>query len=243
MTTEQTLATPVTPTEAVTEAPKAESAPITAPLLAGKFTSVEELEKSYKSLEKHIGEKRPIAPDTYVLPDETLSVIPEKVLTIAKNLNITQDQLKAITDELVENKRSQTEAAKKAAQDAMAKNQKELEHDFGPQLEERINGIKAVLNQYADEGTREALLKKEILHDAKLVKFLDKVATDVLKTKSIASDFAKRAITPSEAQSKINEKMANSEFRAAYYGLAHPNHKQAVAEMQQLFNIKGMHSG
>jgi hypothetical protein len=238
MTTEQAIATPVTTTEApvtTVATPEITAAPT---LLAGKFTSADELEKAYKNLEKHLGEKRPSAPESYILPDETVSLISKDVLDVAKKANITQEQLKTLTDSLVEQHRSLVSNKSKTEQEILEQNKVQLKKDFGDTLEDRINSIKAVLSQYGDEDTKNSIISKGLLDDAKFVKFIDKMATDVLKSKTVASDFANRGLTPNEAKVTLDQKLGNMEFKTALYNNLHPNHAYVLEEYTRLINAQ-----
>jgi hypothetical protein len=228
--TEQTIATPVTTTETAEQV----SAPITAPLLAGKFTSADELEKAYKNLEKHLGEKRPSAPESYILPDETVALISKDVLDVAKKANITQEQLKTLTDSLVEQHRSLVAAKAQKEQEALTANKQEIDKDFSDKLEERIKGVKAVLHQYAPAELSGDIVDKMVTQDPKLFKFLDKIATDVLKSKTIASDFTQRALTPIESRERLSAFMNDP---AKYKALKNPLdslHAAAKAEYNKI---------
>lgn len=200
-----------------------------------KFKDVNELAKSYINIEKLASGKNPTAPEKYVLPDDAMKVINDKILETAKKGNITQEQMKMLTDSLVESKRSEIALAESEANTIMETRVKALESEFGPNLDARKAAVKKILTQYGDATLEEDLNKTGLLHDVKFVKFLDKITQDVLQVKMVGSDYVKQlALTPAEASQKLAKKMGDMEFRKAFYSALHPAHKEAVNEFSEL---------
>lgn len=254
--TEQTLATAtpvVTTTESAASAQEATPVVTEQKRLADKFTSVEELEKGYKNLETLIGKKVsdmpedlvkqflkvPTSPEKYALPDESKSIITEDVLKAAQNKNVSQDQLKEIVDALIINDRKTKEQAKASVAEFVAKNQKELESEFGVNIEKRLDAVKSMLSQYGNPDLVNELKENGVLHNAKFVKFLDKITQEALSVKLVGADFKERALTPKEAEAAITAKLQTPEFKNALYNHVHPGHQDALKEYYKLLEIQG----
>lgn len=256
--TEQTLATTpvVTTSESTASAPEAATPVVEQKILADKFKSVEELEKGYKNLESMIGKKVndlpedvlkqflkvPTSPDKYVLPDEAKTIITDEILKVAQTKNISQDQLKEIADALVMNSRKQKEIEKQTINEFISKNQKELETEFGINLEKRLDSVKSMLSQYGNPDLVNELKDNGILHNAKFVKFLDKITQEALSVKLVGADFKDRPLTPAEAATTLNTKLQEPEFRRALYNKLHPKHGEVLKEYTKLLDIQGSSS-
>lgn len=203
-----------------------------------KGKDVNELAKSYINLEKLVGAKQPTAPEKYVLPEEATNVINEQILEVAKKSNITQDQLKALADKLVEAKRAELVQLESEVGAKLAANKKELELEFGVNLDKRLEAVKAVMTQYGSEDLAESLKDTGALHNAKFIKFLDKISQEVLQVKMVGSDYnAQYVPTASEAKALIAKKYADPEFTKAYFNPFDANHKKAVEEMVKLSEL------
>lgn len=200
-----------------------------------KGKDANELAKSYINLEKLVGAKQPSAPEKYVLPDEANAIINDSILEIAKKSNITQDQLKALADKLVEAKRAELISLESEVGAKIAANKKELELEFGVNLDKRMDAVKSVMTQYGSDTLVESLKSTGALHDPQFIKFLDKITQDVLKVKMVGADYdAQVAPTPQEAKAQIAKKYNDTEFTKAYFDPFHADHKKAVEEMIKL---------
>lgn len=240
-------------TAAIPAAPKAEVQTIEWSIDKFKGKSAKEVEESYKNLESLIGKKVtelpedivkkyldvPSAPEEYKLADEAKDIISADLLKKARELNVSQTQLKEITDLLAIETRQKKAKEEGKAEEHIKANQKELESEFGKSLDKRLDAVKSILAQYGDESLNESLKETGLLHNAKFIKFLDKITQDALSVKLVGADYAQRALTPAEATVQMQTKRADPEFAKAYYDPFHPGHKQAVAEMQKLIEMLG----
>lgn len=205
-----------------------------------KGKDINELAKSYVNLEKLVGAKQPSAPEKYVLPDEANAIINDTILEVAKKSNITQDQLKALADKLVEAKRAELISLESEVGAKLAANKKELELEFGTSLEKRLDAVKSVMTEYGSDELTESLKQTGALHDAKFIKFLDKITQDVLKVKMVGADYDAQLVpTPQEAKAMIAKKYSDKEFTKAYFDPFNPAHKKAVEEMIKLNEYAG----
>jgi hypothetical protein len=216
-----------------------------------KGKDVNELAKSYASLEQLIGKKVsempedvvkqflkvPSSPKEYALADEAKALINDKILEVAHKSNLSQEQLKALTDTLVEGKRAELASAEAEAAKLLEAGKKELEAEFGIALDKRLDAVKKVMNQYGGKELQETLTKAGVLHDAKFIKFLDKITQEALSTKLVGADYiAQKALTPEESLKEIQAKKADPVFMSKYMNYREQGHDQAVEEWQNLFN-------
>lgn len=217
-----------------------------------KGKDVNELAKSYTNLESLIGKKVselpedvvkqflkvPSAPDKYILADEAKDYVNEKLLEVAHKSNLSQDQLKAITDTIVELKRAETQTAESEATSILESRKEELKKEFGVALDQRLAAVKKVMTQFGDAELESHLAKTGLLHDVKFVKFLDNITQQALSVKMVGADYAAQYTpTPEEAKALIQKKYADTEFSNAYFNQFHPGHKVAVAEMNKLVDL------
>lgn len=201
-----------------------------------KFKSADDLAKSYLNLESKLGQKIEGAPEKYVMPEEISEKVKEVLITTGKEHNMTQNQINALANKFIEDSRTSEAAEKHRAEEFLAEQKKALEKEFGSTLENRLDAVKSVLTQYGDEDTKTMLKDSGLLHDAKFVKFLDKITGDVLKHTAVASDYTDtRGTTPAEALAAIEAKKADREFMDAYMDPKHIGHKLAVKEWNDLF--------
>lgn len=219
-----------------------------------KGKDINELAKSYVNLESLIGKKItempedvvkeylkvPSSPEEYVLAEGADSVIAKELLEVARANNVSQEQMKAISDALVEHKRNSEKLEIEEADKILAERKAELEKEFGTSLEKRMDSVKKVLTQFGGEEMQEKLKQSGLLHDVSFVKFLDKVTQEALKVKMVGSDYQAQYVpTPEEARQLIQQKYADKNFSKAYFDSFDPGHKAAVAEMQRLFDLTG----
>ena len=202
-----------------------------------KDKSVDDLIKMHQNAEKLIGKKAPTAPEQYVLPEEFNLASKDALLGKAKELNITQDQMKEIADVLIEDGRSSTSQSKALADKAIVDRQAELESIFGEAFEDRKKEFEELSTKYAGEDMTEKLKELSAFENPVFMKFFDKINTAVLKHTTVGSDYVERKQSPAEADAKIKSLYLDKEFMAAYYDKRAEGHNEAVAKMSGLHQV------
>lgn len=216
-----------------------------------KDKDVNEIVKSYMNLENMIGKKVndmspdlvkqflnvPKAPEEYIVADEFKeNKLKDILFKVGVEANLSNDQMKKLTDELILKERSIKETQEKEIELQLAKEKQELQEEFGLALDNRLELIKTFMNKFIDQDTQEFIKNQGLLHNAKFIKFLDKVSNEILPKTIVAADYAgQKGFTPMEAKKEIDRKLGDKEFREAYFGARHPNHKNAVEEITQLW--------
>lgn len=216
-----------------------------------KGKGVDDLFESYVNLESHIGKKVsempedvvkqflkvPAAPEKYLINEELDASIKEKITKVGVENNISQDQMKVISDSLIEIQRAKAEASTKETEAYLKDAQDRIAKEFGKASEERIADIKNLLQKYGSEDLNKEISQKGLLHNPEMVLLLDKISQDVLKHTAVGADFQQRQLTPAEAKEAVNKKLADKEFSIAYFNSVHPGHRQAVKEVNELLSI------
>lgn len=242
-----------TAVQATTEQVEVVAEPVVTAVVPEKYVgkTIEDVIQMHQAAEKLIGKKVtempedvvkqflnvPKAPEQYLINEELDAKLADNLKKVGVEKNISQEQMKALSDNLIELNRISKEAKQAETQKYVEAEQAKLKEKFGAALEGRIEGIKTLLNQYSDENTTNLIKDAGLLHNSDFVQFLDKITQDVLRHTMVGSDFANRELTPSEAMAKHNEKLLDTEFRNAYYSARHPQHAHAVAEMEKLRSI------
>ena len=212
--------------------------------------TIEDVIKMHQEAEKFIGKKVdespeeivnkflkvPEAPEEYLINEELDQNLAKQLAELGLKTKVTQEQMKSISDKLIEVQRTQKEAEKAKADEYVSKNEKALKEEFGIAYDERIKDVRDLITKYGQEGAEEELKASGLLHNAKFVSLLAKVSSDVLQHTLVGSDFTKRTLTPSEAKAEIANKRADKEFMEQYLkrGIGH---EQAVQKMEELYRI------
>jgi len=179
----------------------------------------------------------PTAPEKYTLPEETKSIITDDILSIAHKMNVSQDQLKELSDALVMKQRAKQVEIDSMATSLRTRNEESLKKEFGDRLNERMDEIKAVFQKHATEGTRDKLAAMGALHDVDVIKFLSKLASDQLRSTTIGADYAQRALTPGESRERSSQLLSDPKKYAALKNPTDPLHSQVKSEYSKI--LKG----
>jgi len=216
-----------------------------------KGKTVNDVIESYINLESHLGKKVqdlpaelvkqylnvPTAPEKYLINEELEPKVADVLKSIGVEKNISQDQMKVISDKLIEIKRAEKEEVVKKTEEFMKANKDKLEKEFGKTLEERTGAVKHLLSKYGTEELNKEITDAGLLHNANFIILLDKISSDMSKHPLVGADFQQRTLTEVEAKAEVNKKLANIEFSAAYFNPVHPGHRQAVKEVNELLSI------
>ena len=202
-----------------------------------KGKDANEVIKSYLNLEKLASGKNPTAPEKYILANGADEIFKEGILNIAKKGNITQEQLKLLSDGLIEDRQMQIRLAEQEATRIMEERKTEIQKKLGLGYEGKMASVKKVLTQYGDAGLEEALNKTGLMHDVKFVSFLDTIVQEALQVKLHGTEYqAQRSLSPEEALREIELHKADKNFMAKYSNNRDLGHEEAVKEWTKLFN-------
>lgn len=227
------------------------------------YKDMDGLLKSYKSMETMLGADKnllfklpksgdyteiytkmgkPEKEDGYQLPKELkvpLSDALQKSLrSMAHKANLTQAQIEALVQFSDAEAFAGLEAAKTAAAKAKADAENAIKTEFGEAYSERMNHARNVFEAFGDTG-KAALAdieKAGLLNSPALIGLLSDIGAmmgeDQLRDGGGGGSFR---LSPEAAQAEIRTKQGDPAFMKKYTDGAHPEHKDAVAKMKELF--------
>lgn len=228
-----------------------------------KFTDISTLARSYINAQKLIGADKvpvpnknfsdedwknfyakiglPESVDKYEIKPKNESVIDKEFLKnfkeTAHKSGVLPKQAQQLIDWFTD---VSLESGKKFEETQKAAYEKEisgLKEEWGNAFDLKLSQAKKVLSTYADKEMLEYLDSSGLGNNTKLVRLLSKIGQEVFKEDSEKGGGAgfSEALSPAEAIKKANDIMADKEH--PYYNKSHPNHKAAVQEVQNLFNM------
>lgn len=115
---------------------------------------------------------------------------------------------------------------------------KALEKEWGTTFQEKTSMAKAAIREFVDPKDQPYLRDLGLGSDARFLKIMSKVGAtlseDKLRDSGAGGDF-NRGMSPSEAQTKINEVM--KDMKHPYFHADHPENKAAKAEVTRLYSF------
>lgn len=227
----------------------------------GSIVDIQGLAKSYVNAQKMIGGDKIMVPNKYDdgsqlrealhklgLPGDVgeykikaaEGVEEEKLSEFvgkAHEIGILPKQAEALFNHIHENEvQSATKMIEKHDRELLAE-QEELKKEWGQGFQAKVDLASNAVQHFAgeDKELMEYLTSVDIGGDPKLVKFFSKVG-EMLKEDGIINEATGNlGKTPAEAETEINSIMGNLEH--PYHNSQHQSHKDALAEVQNLFNM------
>lgn len=185
----------------------------------------------------------PTSLDGYEVKLDEKAVSPEFATSYketAHKLGIFPKQAQALADWFKEqNAAMGTKVQENIKQEQIA-GFKKLQEKWGKAFETKLNKAEYVLQQAGVPEAIQYFKDSGLNSDPRLVEFLasigDKFLTEDHIPNTRTPNGGMGALTPNEAESKINSILADPKH--PYYDSTHPGHKGAVAEMTQLFQMR-----
>ena len=227
------------------------------------FDSVDKLAKSYVHARKMIGADpaqmlqlpkeddaegwdsvyerlgRPNAPDGYdfELGDGEQSDEVADFKNVAHQLGLTNDQARNILG--IYNQISQNDMAQEDEQFEQMNVEylQDIQSEWGDSFNKNAELARRAFTDFASEELMDVLRETGLSNHPEMLKTFARIG-QVLSEDNVlpGTRGAIGSMTPVHAQESIDSKMSDKEFRSAYLDGAHPNHAQAVQEMQRLHN-------
>ena len=160
---------------------------------------------------------------------------------------LTQEQAPAIVQKFAEVQQRQVAEMEQAYLQANQETVASLKAELGSAYEERMNlAYRAVAENFGAENADE-VLGMRLQNGVQLGDWMPFVkammkASDAVKEHDLVQDPTKATLgakTPAEAQQEMDTLMADPDFKEAYLNSQHPNHKMALAKMDELYAYKG----
>lgn len=232
------------------------------------FKSVDDVLKSYTNLEGMMGKKfddltneelqqvytklgAPESPDGYEfeeaeLPEGIQDNMTEWFASKAHELGISKKAAQELRKEFMAKQAEEFQSMIGSNQVAEADKVEGLKKEFGAAYEERIDAAKAALNEFGGEELKEMINKHGLNNEPALIKLLSKVGMATSEgTMSAEKSKGNGAfgVTPDEASEKIRQKFSDKAFMERWTKQSHPQHADAVREMNELYKLKNGVSG
>lgn len=225
------------------------------------FSDVQGLVKSYVNAQKMIGADKLVLPGKHASEDDWKAVytklgLPESVdkyelafkdekvfdkdfsgkfKEVSFKAGILPKQAQAMADWLVSENAKAGEAMQAERIKAIDAQLEGLKTEWGTAYNQNLKQAQIVVSKFGDENLNKYLDETGLGSDANLIKFLAKIGSSFKEDIVIATGEQTHAMTPAEAKAKANSLMAD--MKGPYYDKNHINHKAAVKEVQDLFNM------
>lgn len=221
------------------------------------FKSAEDLAKSYLNANQLLGKRmadlspedaahlaslqgKPADATEYKLPDGLPEDTQEWYKNTALKAGLTLDQAKAVADEYVMLERQKMEAVE--TEDKLRSEEwvGELKKEFGSAFDKQIEIAKRGLKEFGGDEVVDMLNRTGLGDNPAVVKMFAKIGRELLEDSVVQADKSNVfGVTPEEAQKQITTLRSNPDFNEAYFNSIHPGHKQAVAQMKELYEKLG----
>ena len=221
------------------------------------FKSAEDLAKSYISANQLLGKRmadlspedaahlaslqgKPADASEYKLSEELPAESAEWYKNTALKAGLTQEQAKAVADEYIMLERSKMEALE--VEDKLRSEEwvGELQKEFGSAFDKQVEMAKRGLKEFGGDEVVDILNRTGLGDNPSVVKMFAKIGRELLEDSIVHADKGTVfGVTPEEAQKQISALRSNQDFNAAYFDARHPGHKQAVAQMKELYDKMG----
>lgn len=224
------------------------------------FTDVNALAKSYLDTKAHVGKKGVIVPGEKATDEEMTAFFksigqpemdkfevkfadganPEFTKAfkeMAHKSGLLPKQAQGLIDwyskhetDLIAARKTQADTAVKAGIDGLKK-------EWGQGYEKEVANAKMAMKELGGDELADYLAKSGLGNDPQIIKALAKAATFMGEDK-LRGDGGGRmgGLTPAEIEKEIGNIMGNPKH--PYFDAAHPGHKNAVRELEELFKAK-----
>lgn len=225
------------------------------------FKDVKDLAKSYVHAQKMLGKDKTILPGKNSTPEEWQQlfhklgvpqeldkyeikkgekyVASDEVINEFKKLafenNLLPNQAQKMLDWFNDRASNNMTKAQADQQEKMQQNWQNLEKEWGAGFEKNIQAAKTVVKEFGSPEIIDYLNETGLGDDPKLVKFLAQIGQNLKEDSFKEEAVSHLAMTPQEAKKKYTEIMSDANH--PYRNSMHPGHKEAVAEVNKLFEI------
>ena len=113
-----------------------------------------------------------------------------------------------------------------------------LRKEFGKAYDEKMKAAQSLIRKYADDEAFKHLEDSGFGNDPKVVKLIARIAQEFSEDRLKGDGTGVfGAMSPPEAQAKIQELQADKDFSDAYMNKKNPGHAGAVARMEALYKL------
>lgn len=228
-----------------------------------RFTDVPNLAKAYKNLEKQLGQEKISVPNQHTTEEEWGQIFKKMGLpdadkyevkgegfdpnaikefkALAHKAGILPKQAQAIVDWFAQGNKAQAENMQKARTQMLTDTKVALEKEWGADFKHEMMRTQALIKNHGSPEFVKFLDESGFGNNIHVAKFLNGLAKGAFKedTEIDAGDGGGSQLAPSDAKKQALEITSNSAHPSykAYHDATHPNHKAAVKEVQDLWDI------
>lgn len=167
--------------------------------------------------------------------DPTITDEIESFKKVAHELGLTNDQAKALVDMQLKQLQGHTSEFAQARESGL----EALQKVWGADFDNRLNAAKQVAKIYAEKhgDSMSELINGPSGNNPAFIQMLSELAGMYKEKGHEGMQSATFGVSPEMALAKISEKRGDTGFMEAYMSPTHPNHKNAVNELQKLYQI------
>lgn len=227
------------------------------------FKSVDDVLKSYSNLEGMMGKKfdeltneelkgvytklgAPESPDGYEfeevqLPEGIEDNMTEWFSAKAHELGLSKGAAQKLRSEFIAKQSEELGMASLAAQTRATDELAQLKREFGSAFDERASLAATALNEFGGDDVKEVINQYGLNNNPALVKMfaeIGKLTSEGNMSSDKSATPSKFGVTPAEASAKIAEKFADKAFMERFRSQTHPQHNDAVRELETLYKLK-----
>ncbi len=227
------------------------------------FKNADDILKSYTNLESMMGKKfdeltneelkgvytklgAPETPEGYEfeaaqLPEGIQDNMTDWFSAKAHELGIPKEAAQQLRNEFITKQTEEYGQITLNSQTKATDDLAELKQEFGSAFDERVTLASTALNEFGGEEVKKVINQYGLNNNPALVKMfaeLGKLTSEGKMATDKNATPVQFGITPAEASAKIAEKFADKEFMNRWKSQAHPQHSDAVREIEQLYKLK-----
>lgn len=184
--------------------------------------------------------------DEFTPPEQLKDFQPNKELMdqfreIAHKEGLTPKQFKALTNFYNGFSAATMVTALEAQEQARATTEKTLKQEWGTAYDKELGLAHKAVAEYTDDEFRSWLDQTGLGNDIRMLRTFAKIGATLQEGTDVGGGGGgggnNGAMTPAQAQQVIASKYSDESFMKAYSDAGHPNHGNAVSEMERLFQM------
>lgn len=226
----------------------------------GHIKTINDLAKSYVHAQKSIGKDkiivpdefsgdedwnalydklgRPSSPDKYDIRLEEDSKLDEATVNdikgMAHKLGLNSKQAQQLISEMDSITATKLKESEEAYKQNFDKSVENLQKEWGKAFDKNLGNAQFVVRSFGDDNFVKFLDESGMGNNPEVIRFLSKIGNELGEDSIKGNPVDHKAMTPTEARTKVNEIMGNTKH--PYHIKEHPSHNDAVAEVSKLFN-------
>jgi len=154
----------------------------------------------------------------------------------AHELGLTQRQAEALLDKIAEGNQMAQQQGQENIEKAEADAQASLTREWGQQYNQNLDYARRAFGRFASPEALSVMEETGLGNHPEILKLFAKVGEQLSEEQMLPGNPRGSGMAPGEVEATIASKRADPDFQSALMNAAHPNHKNAVAEMNKLYD-------